>query len=308
HLLSQGIEGIPERNTAVFDVLQDHGIVQPTPDGKAIWRVTVTSGSGWSHSFTVLKLAPALIWDHENRPPFFVGTVRVENDRTSNDKEPYSVSTDANTSAKVIDIRAASASPLPEPQDTVADPVNDLLDMLETAPAPRPMPMPSTNAREPHSLGDAEPISTASESTNVAALAETDIGIADPSGEHFLNWVRRGIQSRKLIINDAKALVHTVAGTAYLVSPGIFQRYGQEHPKIVPLAKQAELPDWRWAQQYFERLKVHKKRANGLNIWTCEVTGPRKSRRLHGYLLADPDRVFKERPIDNPYLKLIDDN
>ena len=36
HLLSQGIDGIPASNTAVFNVLQDHGIVQPTPDGKAI--------------------------------------------------------------------------------------------------------------------------------------------------------------------------------------------------------------------------------------------------------------------------------
>ncbi len=28
HLLSQGIDGIPSNNTAVFNVLQDHGIVQ----------------------------------------------------------------------------------------------------------------------------------------------------------------------------------------------------------------------------------------------------------------------------------------
>src|SRR3546814_10295264 len=50
HLLSQGIDGIPASNTAVFNVLQDHGIVQPTPDGKAIWKATVTSDAGWSHA------------------------------------------------------------------------------------------------------------------------------------------------------------------------------------------------------------------------------------------------------------------
>ncbi|MGI0679235.1 MobH family relaxase, partial [Pseudomonas aeruginosa] len=63
HLLSQGIDGIPANNTAVFNVLQDHGMLQPTPDGKAIWRAIVTSSTGWSHSFTLLRLAPALIWE-----------------------------------------------------------------------------------------------------------------------------------------------------------------------------------------------------------------------------------------------------
>jgi len=58
HLLSQGIDGIPASNTAVFNVLQDHGIAQATPDSKAIWKATVTSDSGWSRSVTFLKLAP----------------------------------------------------------------------------------------------------------------------------------------------------------------------------------------------------------------------------------------------------------
>ena len=73
-------------------------------------------------------------------------------------------------------------------------------------------------------------------------------------------WLIQGVGSRRLIINDAKALVHTVAGTAYLVSPGVFQRYAQEHPQVAAVAKQEKLEAWQW---------VH-------------VTGPRKSRRLHG--------------------------
>ncbi|MFO6256189.1 conjugal transfer nickase/helicase domain-containing protein, partial [Pseudomonas aeruginosa] len=43
---------------------------------------------------------------------------------------------------------------------------------------------------------------------------------------------------------------------------------------------------------------------NGLNIWTCEVTGPRKSRRLHGYLLEDRSLALAEIPPNNPYLAL----
>jgi len=57
HLLSQGIAGIPANNIAVFNVLQEHGMLQPTPEGKAIWKATVTSDTDWSHSFTLLRLA-----------------------------------------------------------------------------------------------------------------------------------------------------------------------------------------------------------------------------------------------------------
>src|SRR6185437_15669654 len=78
HLLSQGISGVPDRNTAVFDVLQEHGIAQPTPDGKAIWRATVTSGTGWSQPFTFLRLPPALVWATGNRPSPFTGTIRID--------------------------------------------------------------------------------------------------------------------------------------------------------------------------------------------------------------------------------------
>ncbi len=45
-----------------------------TADGKAIWNATVTSDAGWSHSFTLLKLAPALIWEHAERPALFAGS------------------------------------------------------------------------------------------------------------------------------------------------------------------------------------------------------------------------------------------
>ncbi|ENZ94574.1 Hypothetical Protein PD5205_01126 [Xanthomonas fragariae] len=78
HLLSQGIDGIPASNSAVFNVLQEHSMLQPAPDGKAIWRATVTSSSGWSHAFTLLRLSPALIWEAGERPAAYAGTVLVE--------------------------------------------------------------------------------------------------------------------------------------------------------------------------------------------------------------------------------------
>lgn len=72
-------------------------------------------------------------------------------------------------------------------------------------------------------------------------------------------WLKQGIASRRLIINDAKALVHTVNDTAYLVSPGVFQRYAQEHPEVAALAKQENQQDWQWVQKRFEKLQLHRK-------------------------------------------------
>ncbi|WP_135005847.1 conjugal transfer nickase/helicase domain-containing protein, partial [Pseudomonas savastanoi] len=44
----------------------------------------------------------------------------------------------------------------------------------------------------------------------------------------------------------------------------------------------------------------------GLNIWTCMVKGPRKSKQLRGYLLLEPTDVFSEVPYDNPVVSLAD--
>lgn len=80
----------------------------------------------------------------------------------------------------------------------------------------------------------------------------------------------QAIALRRPVINDAKDLVHIVADAVYLVSPGVFQRDAKEHPQITDYAKCEEMPDWQWAQKRFEKLLLHRKQANGLNIWTCQ--------------------------------------
>ncbi|MFP5340922.1 MAG: MobH family relaxase, partial [Gammaproteobacteria bacterium] len=206
YLLSQGIDGIPSNNTAVFTVLQDHGIAQPTPDGKAIWKATVTSGAGWSHSFTFLRLSPALIWEAAERPEPFVGTVVVEESASPGDDAPAAGPEAATAPAP------ASAPPTTEsPSPAQADPLADLLSMLgvEETPAGEPPP-PEAPILQP----------TATPETAIEPQPATPPETT-PSGEHFMAWLRAGVNARRLIINDAKALVHTVDGTAYLVSPGL---------------------------------------------------------------------------------------
>lgn len=306
HLLSQGIDGIPANNTAVFNVLQDHGMLQPTPDGKAVWRATVTSTTGWSHSFTLLRLAPALIWESGERPAPFAGTVEIDATPAENDA---SMSAPAPT-VSVNPAQGGQEPPIWEGDSTT----------IVSPPAAQPVPDVMEDLLAMVGLGESAGVGQDAEEflhTPAPATAATSIpspapapaptpgsSATKPSGEQFMVWLKQGIASRRLIINDAKALVHTVNDTAYLVSPGVFQRYAQEHPEVAALAKQESQQDWQWVQKRFEKLQLHRKQPNGLNIWTCEVTGPRKSRRLHGYLLEDGSLALAEIPPNNPYLAL----
>ncbi|WP_166794819.1 helicase/relaxase domain-containing protein, partial [Pseudomonas aeruginosa] len=307
HLLSQGIDGIPSSNTAVFNVLQDHGIIQAGPDDKAIWKATVTSDTGWSHSFTFLKLSPALIWEPAERPAPFAGTVIEDMADASTAEEgtsqaPTSVNAAPSASPETAAATPVStATPAPNPAPAQGDALEDLLSLIGDPTSPVPV-----DVDVPASLPDtAPPENTAPPPAPTTLPAdEAPSPRTTPSGQHFMAWLKQGISSRKLIINDARALVHTVDNTVYLVTPGVFQRYAQEHLQVAALAKQEKVQEWQWVQKRFEKLQLHRKQNSGLNIWTCEVTGPRKSRRLHGYLLEDPLHIFDAVPPNNPYLSL----
>jgi len=80
HLLSQGIEGVPDRNSTLFNVFQDNGLIVANPAGKAIWDAEILSPTGWKNAFTFLRVSPSLIWAAgEDRPEPFGGSVQVLN-------------------------------------------------------------------------------------------------------------------------------------------------------------------------------------------------------------------------------------
>ncbi|WP_419736387.1 MobH family relaxase [Pseudomonas sp. COR18] len=138
----------------------------------------------------------------------------------------------------------------------------------------------------------------------LACAEASDDGGDKARGEAFIRWLRDGILTGRIVTNTAAAKVHSVAGTAFMVSPAIFHRYVQEHPEIAELAKSQDTDDWRWVQRCFEKQRVHRKGSKGLNIWTCELQDLRKVRDLKGYLLKDPLLIFAEAPADNPSLRL----
>ena len=59
-----------------------------------------------------------------------------------------------------------------------------------------------------------------------------------------------------------------------LVSPGLFRDFDPTR--------------WQQVQKRFQRLKRHRKRPDGTNIWSCRVAKNRKESVIRVFLLADP--------------------
>ncbi|BBR54769.1 helicase [Pseudomonas putida] len=270
HLLAQAVDGIPTSNIVLFDELQSHGLVEATPESKAVWNATVTDGD-WQHRFTFLRLQPSLIWANESRPDCFSGTVEPMMDHPVSTSEPCEPSTDGPQTA------AKEKRPTTTILDEDFNYLDDLMDMLE------------------------EPRQLETESSTGNLQSETTPP-QDAIGLVFLEWLRDGVRSHRLLINDSKAKVHSVEGTFFLVTPGIFQRYVAECLKCT--TEDEKNLAWRQLQRHFERLGIHKKRSNAQNIWTCRVNGPRKSSTLNGYLLHNANFLNSVPPPDNPFISL----
>ncbi|WP_256823103.1 MULTISPECIES: MobH family relaxase [Pseudomonas] len=321
YLLTQGVEGVPSSNAPFFNMLQDQGVIQTNAQDKAVWRATIDNGRGWRNTFTLLKLSPALIWNDPNdRPPAYTGTLEVEaGDPVENSPAKNNMTTpagvlpsDVESSAIPTALAPPEAPPLEVAQPPSSNPAefDELLALLgnineplennknnQASAALTPLlQLDDTQASLSSNEGDA----TLAIAKEVAPMPRNNTEF----GREFVEWLKNGIASRSIIINDAKAQVHTVAGTAMLVTPGIFKRYVLEFPHIEQQAKAQQVNAWQMVQRSFEKLKLHKKTAKHLNIWTCDVVGPRKTKQLKGYLLIDPLTIFSEAPFDNVSLSL----
>lgn len=127
---------------------------------------------------------------------------------------------------------------------------------------------------------------------------------ADNLGQSFVDWLKSSISKRSIHINDSRAQVHTVDGKAFIVTPGIFQRFASEFPEVQKLNSDRKVKDWHWIQKAFERLQLHIKRQDDLNIWECSVRGPRvKGNNLNGYMLPT-EVLFGLKPQDNPFITI----
>jgi len=109
--------------------------------------------------------------------------------------------------------------------------------------------------------------------TEVATTGATHNAICQQS--EFLTWLRDGIVTGRLKTNTADARVHYVAEGLLLVSPAVFRDF-------------AGVTGWEAAQKKLLKLRLHRKTAQGTNVWTYRVVGETKSGALlRGVVIAD---------------------
>jgi hypothetical protein len=167
--------------------------VDANPEGKAVLSATVADDD-WQHRFTFLRLQPSLIWADESRPNCFGGTVEPVTDH------PLPTCEAGESAQDGPQIASEEKRPTSAPLNQDFDYLDDLMDMLQ------------------------DPSEHEKESSTENLLIETAPS-QDTGGLAFMEWLREGISNHRLMINDSKAKVHTVDGTFFLVTPGIFQCY-----------------------------------------------------------------------------------
>ena len=320
YMLTQGIEGVPTSNAPFFNMLQDQAIIQTNAQDKAIWKATIDNGRGWKNSFTFLKVSPALVWPNpDDRPPQYGGSLTQEQEAEAATPPSPSGETVCAVPEDPVESNNDAPKPTSRPRPLIqpspsegiqSSEREELLSLYSDITAPLEelnASRGSTEAASPHHKGieEVEPAenSLAATARNAEQKDVTTMPTNSALGRDFIAWIKAGVASHKLIINDTKALIHTVDDTAMLVTPGIFKRYALEHPELAKNVGKQGTTAWQYVQRAFEKEKSHQKTSKQLNIWTYDVIGPRKTTQLRGYLLLDPRLILPEQPMNNPSLR-----
>ncbi len=270
HLTQEGHSGIPTRNDRIFDELQQNNVLVANGD-RSIWKVNI-SGENWSHILTCLCFSAEKIWpDPSSRPEVFNGTVTPDGSDTDITTESSTPGLEENHSLK---------KQLPKnhtPTETGTDKSEPVFD---------PVVFFSTDSNTEHT--------TANEHTDSPATPNNTLDDNEDSGQDFHDWLQNGLLKDKFETNSVNARIHTVAEGLLLVSPGIFKDYDQSN--------------WQHVQKRFQKLKLHRKTAQGTNIYTYQVTGKRNKSRIKGFLIEAPEQQFEgiTLPPPNPHLTMIE--
>ncbi|REC93397.1 MobH family relaxase [Kushneria indalinina] len=317
HLYAQGIKSIPADLNRLYGELQAHGLIEEVSDGKSVWKCDITDGE-WKQTFNMIRVPPTLIWGVEGKPATFSGTVTVqgagaaeEEKATDAPSAPQNNSPAEQKAPKPTSETTSTSTSHPQPEKAPSDPApsddgidDDILALFPEGNSG------SEKTQEPEMIEGrstaGEPATQATQATQATSSTpqkkETSTTVqtseyknSSDLGVRFWQWLKDGLANHTIIFNDTNAPVHVVAGTYFLVSPGIFKRFSREM-----LNKESE---WQAVQKRFQKLGVHA-RYKGENFHRVTVQGMNKNGLLKGYLIKDPHELSQKIPSDNWVLAL----
>jgi len=278
HLLSEGQPGIPARNERLMDELQQHGLLIPNGD-RAVWTAEVRLGE-WCQRLTLLRFPLGRMWpDQQGRPQSAAGSVlpltgERRSEGTASPPGLDGPDTNFGWAGEGEDLAEV------QPQGSGEGTGGFLSDAPRRGPSVETV---CTEQKEPLQRNEDE---SRSPDEFLADNEEDDVA------ECFLRWLREGIEGRTLAINTPNARLHVLPEGLALVSPGLFRDFDPNR--------------WQHVQKRFQRLKHHRKRPDGTNIWNCQVAKNRKKSVIRVFLLPEPKVILGvSLPPPNPVVSLL---
>lgn len=266
-LINEGHKGIPKNVVRLYENLREHGLLIPTADGNSVWTGAIKDYSNnWEMKLTFLRFKNEVLWPNAE-PEQFNGSLTpldkdgnaiVEPD-TDEMKVVTEQSRDIQGPEKSIEIQTAdsqSASPQGEvvKKQKPAKPA-----IKKGVTKSKQVQKPKTDQALPKSLPDND----------------------------FLSWLFKEVGTRKLRVNEKKAMVHVLDEYIALVTPSIFITFlSRNSLKANVYQKRAGgEPAHKYLQKELEALNINKKSIKGQNIHTLFVEGPKNHSTLKVYLL-----------------------
>lgn len=315
-LNNQGLRNLPQDPVRVYDILQEHGYAIPTEDGKAIWSISVKTGD-YQHKLTCLKFEARKLTTPTKPVSAFEGEITIlTGDEADSDVAPQ---------ATVIPFKSAKI----EDEESILLMEDEQLNYgkreVEGEPAATQAtekePVRMEPVQETENESEKNMQETAEETgildklrhesakqkketeAPVAKISEDGIPLSplfdfesSDTAHRFINWLRRGLVEKTLLINNPAAEIHIAEEGVFLLAPAIFKtflrRHGLAEDKHKNLARRVNT------------LKLHIRNGD-VNIHGYWVSSKNRKTKINGYLF--PFNVFYEYdmpiPAKNKYLK-----
>lgn len=258
-LAAEGHTGIPKNVVRIFEILKDHNLIVPNPEGDSVWQAEIIDpAKNWNQKLTFLRFPNTLIWP-TRQPEYFDGEIVPMGEIKPNEE------TKESSHEKKLD------------EVIVNDEAEKPLD---------PMPMIPELETYENKIGNSENYEkrTKPQSNKKVNLEDSEL----------LTWLMLAIEKRVIRVNEPKAPVHILDKYIALVTPVIFNTYLDKNPikKKIYEEKSENRKVFTFLQKELESLGIHEVSKGGQNIHTVTVEGERKIAELRVYLL--PRNLFPQ--------------
>ena len=289
-LTSEGHKGIPKNVVRLFEILKDHELIQPNPEGESVWTAEVNDfAKNWQQKLTFLCFKNEVIWPTSN-PDKFDGEINPI-DKEGSAAEPPTVKNQVKKKKTEVEATATKN----KKNNTQGYSPPDQLKLQKKEPTPTNTNIDQIPAIKPSQPAKQTALPIAAENTSLVSSADVKVQWENSPKAHldrvekneFISWLISGISRRQIRVNEAKAPVHILEKYVALVTPVIFNLYLEKNSlrKKIYENRAGDSKVYTLVQRELEALDIHQRGQNGQNIVKVGVEGAKRKSELKVYLL-----------------------